>query len=403
MQMQSTLFCFATDILDEGCERVIRTARRRAGVDAISVAVKYHAARDIFPHNPRKVVAAVKPALYLQELREGRRLEDDWQYRGDLSESDVLRSVARVARSYGMDVDAWVVLLHDDGLVGGNSARFCCENCFGDVFEGILCPSNPDVVEWCARFIETLCTYPIRTIHVESGHFHGIAHGYHHERLLEEFSPVCILGLGLCFCGSCLSRARSIGIDGEAVRRKTQETVQRMLREGPTDLPVSEDSLGRLVCGPDGEGYMAMREESVASLLERLGAICRASGRKLNVIDQRFGIRSGSRGEASEQVSLETGLSVRAFVGADSGCEVTAYAEESKVIKKGLELYQNELQGAVRLSVILRPGPPDCRTRGALRDKIEVVREYSNEVGFYCYGLYRLERLDWIRFALEES
>ena len=50
------MFAFATDLADEGLEVVLDNVQHRAGVEELTLAVAYHAARDIFPHNPvRKV------------------------------------------------------------------------------------------------------------------------------------------------------------------------------------------------------------------------------------------------------------------------------------------------------------------------------------------------------------
>ena len=50
------MLAFATDLRDEGTATVLDNVRNRAGIDGLTMAVAYHDARDIFPHNPvRKV------------------------------------------------------------------------------------------------------------------------------------------------------------------------------------------------------------------------------------------------------------------------------------------------------------------------------------------------------------
>src|SRR5215211_5849814 len=54
--METSLLAFATDLRDEGVGTVLDNVQDRAGVDGLTMAVAYHDARDIFPHNPvRKV------------------------------------------------------------------------------------------------------------------------------------------------------------------------------------------------------------------------------------------------------------------------------------------------------------------------------------------------------------
>src|SRR5258708_7890889 len=50
-------FTYAVDVLDEGAEAVVANLRGRAALTGVAVAASYHAARDLLPHNPRRVVA----------------------------------------------------------------------------------------------------------------------------------------------------------------------------------------------------------------------------------------------------------------------------------------------------------------------------------------------------------
>ena len=52
LAMETSLFAFATDLHDEGLETVLGNLHDRAGVDGLTMAVAYHDARDLFPHNP---------------------------------------------------------------------------------------------------------------------------------------------------------------------------------------------------------------------------------------------------------------------------------------------------------------------------------------------------------------
>ena len=52
LAMETSLFAFATDLHDEGLDTVLGNLQDRAGVDGLTLAVAYHDARDLFPHNP---------------------------------------------------------------------------------------------------------------------------------------------------------------------------------------------------------------------------------------------------------------------------------------------------------------------------------------------------------------
>ena len=50
--MQTSMLTFATDLHDEGLDAVLGNVRERAGVDGLTLAVAYHDARELVPHNP---------------------------------------------------------------------------------------------------------------------------------------------------------------------------------------------------------------------------------------------------------------------------------------------------------------------------------------------------------------
>ena len=74
--MRSSLLTFATDLLDEGLETVADNVQQRGGAGGITLASAYHDARDVFPHNPNRVVYFQEPgAVFFQPTPE--RFRDD--------------------------------------------------------------------------------------------------------------------------------------------------------------------------------------------------------------------------------------------------------------------------------------------------------------------------------------
>ena len=49
--MDSSIFCFATDLADEGVDAVLGNVQERGGLGGVTVAASYHEGRDLFPHN----------------------------------------------------------------------------------------------------------------------------------------------------------------------------------------------------------------------------------------------------------------------------------------------------------------------------------------------------------------
>ena len=148
-----SLYCFATDVVDEGAEVLLENAVKRAGIDSLTLAAKYHAVRDVYPHNPVRRVAQVAPGVFWRpdaSRYAGERLQA--RPSSDAAGRDVLADLCTAAAGRGVDVSAWIVLLHHDGnladLVGVQ------QNCFADPMPGQLCPSNPDVVRFAELLIE---------------------------------------------------------------------------------------------------------------------------------------------------------------------------------------------------------------------------------------------------------
>src|SRR5918995_2680082 len=226
--MESSMLAFATDLRDEGVDTILDNVGDRAGVDGLTMAVAYHDARDIFPHNPvRKVRYLEGGAVFFppdSARYEGMRLQP---HVSELARAgDPLGELCEAAGERGMDVNAWAVFLHNDRL-GFAHPECATQNVFGDRYLTDLCPSNPDVRAYARTLASDIARYEVSTIIAESLHFHGLSHGYHHERYFEELGTVGVFLLGLCFCTHCLESARQTGVDTELVHRSVQDELGR--------------------------------------------------------------------------------------------------------------------------------------------------------------------------------
>ncbi len=65
------MFAFPSDIVDEGYDVALDRIRNRAGVSGLTLAALYHAARDIFPHNPRRRVGFIQGGFTVLHARAG--------------------------------------------------------------------------------------------------------------------------------------------------------------------------------------------------------------------------------------------------------------------------------------------------------------------------------------------
>src|SRR5215217_5226859 len=105
--METSMLAFATDLYDEGLDNV----QERAAVDGLTMAVAYHDARDLFPHNPvHKVRYLEGGAVFFQP--------DESRYEGlqlqpriaELARAgDPLGDLCVATSDRGMSVNAWAV------------------------------------------------------------------------------------------------------------------------------------------------------------------------------------------------------------------------------------------------------------------------------------------------------
>src|SRR5215217_5239594 len=107
--METSMLAFATDLYDEGFETVLDNVQNRAGVDGLTMAVAYHDARDIFPHNPIHKIRYLEGGAIFFRPDETRY--ESLQLRPRTSElarsGDPLGDLCAIAGDRGMRVDAW--------------------------------------------------------------------------------------------------------------------------------------------------------------------------------------------------------------------------------------------------------------------------------------------------------
>ena len=407
------MFAFATDLSGEGTDIVLDNVQRRAGVEELTLAVAYHAGRDIFPHNPSGRVRYLEGGAVF--FRPDAALYDDLLLkprvsslvRGDperLSCGDPLGELQEAADGRGMGTNAWVVFLHNDRL-GFEHPGCATQNAFGDRYLTDLCPANPDVRAYCRALTADVARYGVSNIFAESLHYHGLGHGYHHERYFEDLGAVGAFLLGLCFCDHCLEAARRVGVDGEMVCRLVrQELLVRFERE-------IDDGTGELTrerLGPFGGeqllGYLDSRASTVASLA---GEVSAAAGEHtalvfLDISGAEKGFATGRpEGEAAPGIGWKMGIDVPALVEVCDAVEALGYAADPARVGSDLAAYRHLIADASKLGLLLRPMPPDSRSVENLADKLSLARDLGlTRADFYHYGFCRLNAFDRVRQSL---
>jgi hypothetical protein len=405
--METSMLAFATDLRDEGTATVLDNVGGRAGVDGLTMAVAYHDARDIFPHNPvRKVRYLEGGAVFFPP---DVALYEDARLQPRVSElvlaGDPLGELCEASEERGMRVNAWAVFLHNDRL-GFAHPECATQNAFGDRYLTDLCPSNPEVRTYARTLASDIARYPVSTILSESLHFHGLGHGYHHERYFDDLGTIGAFLLGLCFCGPCLEAASRRGVDAEMVRRLVRDELRRRFEDGTNEDP---ETLAREDLEPFGGeqmlAYLGTRTETVTSLVDEVASAASSGGAGFAVLDlcgAEKGFATGQpEGGATPDIGWQMGVDANALAGVCDTVAVTGYAADPDRLSLDLDAYEALVPDASRLGLALRPMPPDCHSADNLAAKVALARERGlARVDFYHYGFCRLQALDWIEQSL---
>ena len=407
--VETSAFCFASDLADEGVEQVLENLQVRAGLGGATMAAAYHAARDVFPHAARRhlrfqrggeVFFAPAPARW-------RGLAVKPRVSELVADGDPLRGLVEACVRRGMAARAWTVFLHVDWTEDGDP-RFAEQTCFGDPCLTELCPANPDVRAYAVALAADVSATGVQDVLAESLHFHGLEHGAHHERYFVEPGSVGRLLLGLCFCEHCVVAAAAFGVDGAELRRRACALVERAFAgaQAVSTDELSRDQAEALLGGQLG-GYLAARLATVSSLVHEVAAATREAGSRLVYMDSSGaakGYASGlPQGGPAPELAWRFGTDVAAVAEACGALEAIAYAADPARVELDLAAYR-ELAPSAALSAALRPAPPDCTDSANLAAKLRVASAVGVErVDFYHYGLAPLSALDLIGRALTKK
>jgi hypothetical protein len=389
---------------------VLDAVAGRGGLGGITMAAAYHQGRDIFPHNPARKV----------HFLEGDRIffrPDPTRYRGLTlqprvskltNESDVLEHLCRQASARSLRTRAWTVYLHNYTL--GQAHPDCaCRNAFGDLHLTDLCPTNPDVRAYVSALTADIASKGVASITAESLHFHGLEHGFHHERYFIELGLLGRHLLGLCFCDHCLDAARRRGVQAEKLRDEVRRELERRFAADPKPEPpdLTREAVGKFA-GGELAGYIETRAETVLSLTAEAAQAAASQGAALAFIDLSGAIKGYAtgrpQGDPAPAIAWQFGIDVGGLAAAGAQVEAIGYAADPDRFRLDLSAYRSAIGPQGRLSVIMRPMAPDCTSSENLADKLAIAKELGAvEVGFYHYGFMRLESLDLIRAALDST
>jgi hypothetical protein len=151
--------------------------------------------------------------------------------------------------------------------------------------------------------------------------------------------------------------------------------------------------------------YLESRAETVASLVGAAAQAVADEGARFAFVDTSGAVKGFANGlplgGPAAEIAWQFGIDLRSIGDACGQVEAIGYATNPERLELDLDTYRSSIGPKCRLSVILRPMPPDCDSADNLARKLAVAREAGTvEVGFYHYGLMRLNSLDLVRAAL---
>ncbi|MCI0477665.1 MAG: family 10 glycosylhydrolase, partial [Anaerolineales bacterium] len=267
----NSIWVYPWDLFDNGLERALDEIAR-AGLDSISVAATYHAARLLLPHNPRRKVLTLEPdAAYFQpdpamyaNLPSPRRARE-------FATRDPLREICDAAAQRGLGVQAWTIFLHNSTL-GEQRPDLTVVNCFGDHYVHALCPSNPIARAYALALGADIARhYPIAALDVEALGFLGYAHNSHHDKASIALAPLHHFMLSVCFCDHCAEKIRAAGADAQTIHAAFRRELQAWF-DGNRRLATVNERAGliELIGEKSASALLDARTQIVASLIAEL-------------------------------------------------------------------------------------------------------------------------------------
>ena len=251
--MTREIFLYPWDACDEGPQAVTdQLAQMR--IDNVSLAVLYHHARILLPHNPvRKLLVHQSGSFYVpfHPDRYGPLRPNQGKTVPARFVPEFLRDVRKSIRS----VTAWAVLLHNSDLAG-RFPEYALRNVFDDSSPSNLCPSNDAVRQYVLQVCRDIADSGFDGIDAESLDYAGFFHGDHHEMHAYGNADELNRWMGICFCPACIRKAEAQGIDIQTLKSQVRQTAESLLELKPA-APVDPDLL---------EAYDTFRCRSITAL-----------------------------------------------------------------------------------------------------------------------------------------
>lgn len=400
-------YTFAHDFLDAGSQAWVAEISR-TGASAANVAVLYHTARDVLPRNPRRRIRFMTGGTHYFA-------PDPSDFPGaalpsvdpEVGGSTAMMDIRDALRASGLTFNAWAVFLHNSRLASAQPS-LAQRNAFGDAMLTDLCPANPVVRAYAIAAARQAALLGAESILAESLHYHGLRHGYHHERYLFELGNIAEFALSLCFCDHCRAAAHDEGVDADAVALWARQVALAAFDGSPqsTQGELTRAQAHR-IAGDQLEAFIAARCRVVTRLVAEVTDAAHAGGARLVFLDPAGAVKGWADGMPTGAPVPDTswffGIDVEGIGASVDAYEVLAYTHDPERLARDLEEYRRRL-GQTHMRVSMRPSTPDTDSAEHLRAKLRVAsRAGVGAVDLYHLGLLPPTAADRVAEALART
>lgn len=380
------MWAYPWDIVDKGPEQAIDELVD-IGVDKLYVAANYHTVQGFSSHNPKRNTFFADSGAYFQPEMDYGKLSPAVNPDMDEEGADWIDQIAVAVEDSPLQLDAWVVGCHNSKL-GMNNKEFTLKSPFGDPLVFGLCPSQPAVQKYLTTMLSDLDRYGFEDMLLETFHyFHGSGWGWHHEKFHTDIGELGEYLLGLCFCDECQSNAADAGIDVEAARKRSKETILQ-LAEGEIDADITPAEW--IENNEVVKEYSEVRKEILNSLYKDL----------TSATDANVGGFIGMKGVEN---SWMHGLDIDSLEDIVDYFTLMDYMPETEAVVDTYNATTDRISNVpVRAGIL--PGHPIVDTQDAVTDQIVALNEIgADEITIYNYGLLPKRNLNWVKEAIETA
>jgi len=276
-----TAWAYPWTLYGEGLDAAFDTLEA-TGIDGVTVAAQYHSVRAFQPRVPDALFEAYPGGCYFDPDPDRFAGSEIDPLRNEIDgPADPLREIASTPRD--VSINAWFVCLHNTRLATANPA-YRLQGAFGTPQDHALCPSNPEVIDYCGRVAGALAERGVSEIQLESigfpGLFHGHGSSFGHDKRQTVTTGAEEWLLSQCFCDACRRRAESSALAFEDAGETVRSLLEPALR-GPT--PGTESVASLLQNHPILRELVAFRAGIVEELVERIATSARAENPSVDV------------------------------------------------------------------------------------------------------------------------